>query len=121
MFDILSSHDFLQKLESDFDDFIKESHSTRLALNCAITAYHLHEWVWGDWLKTDSNIRKTLRIRDYNDFLKWIDDNCPWFSTVQELTNGTKHFRTAQGFKAERVDAPPFMWDELSRPFGNGR
>jgi hypothetical protein len=47
MFDIITSRDFLAKLEADWDDFMKEPHSARLALNCAITAFHLHEWVIG--------------------------------------------------------------------------
>ena len=54
MFDIITSRDFLEKLEGDFADFSEAPHSTRLALNCAMTAYHLHEWVWGEWLKNQS-------------------------------------------------------------------
>ena len=42
MFDIITSRDFLAKLEADFADFEKEPGSARLALNCAITGYHLH-------------------------------------------------------------------------------
>jgi hypothetical protein len=37
MFDIITSHDFLEKLEADFDDLMREPHSARLALNCC---YH---------------------------------------------------------------------------------
>jgi hypothetical protein len=54
MFDIITHRDSHAKLKADFDDFANEEDSARLALNCAITAYHLHEWVWGDWLKTDT-------------------------------------------------------------------
>jgi hypothetical protein len=53
MFDITTCRDFHRKLKADSEDFAKEQDSGRLALNCIITAYHLHEWVWGDWLKTD--------------------------------------------------------------------
>ena len=114
MFDIVTSRDFLSKLEADFADFENEPHSTRLAVNCALTAYHLHEWVWGDWLKA----RKVFKTKD--DFLAWIDSACPWFETIQELANGAKHFRASEQFKTERVGAPPFMFDELGAGFDEG-
>jgi hypothetical protein len=45
MFDIITSRDFLGKLEADYKDFKAQSDSARYALNCIITAYHLHVWV----------------------------------------------------------------------------
>jgi hypothetical protein len=118
MFDITTSHDFLMKLEADFDDFMKEPHSARLALNCALTAYHLCEWVWADWLK-DQKVLQGSVLRKRDDFLKWIDTACPWFETIQELANGTKHLRHPS-FTTERVGAPPFMLDELGAGFDEG-
>ena len=47
-------------LVEDFDDFMAEPHSIRRAWHCAITAYHLHEWVWGDWLKANDKARRLL-------------------------------------------------------------
>ena len=82
MFDIITSRDFLAKLEADFADFEKEPGSARLALNCAITGYHLHEWVWGDWLKTDYAVWKALKICDFESFLAWIDTACPRFPVI---------------------------------------
>jgi hypothetical protein len=86
-----------------------------LALHCAITAYHLHEWVWGDWLKTDDRVRQQLGIHDRKrkSFLAYIDRACPWFETIQDLVNGTKHFIRNQHFKTIRVSAPPFILDDL--------
>jgi hypothetical protein len=120
MFDIVTSRDFLAKLEADFDDFKKEPHSARLALNCAITAYHLHEWVWGDWLQTDYAAWTALKIRDKETFVKELDKTCTWFSTVQQLTNGTKHFSSSKDFRAERVGAPPFIFDDPGAGFDVG-
>jgi hypothetical protein len=120
VFDITTSRDFLAKLEADFDDFMKQPESARLALNCAITAYHLHEWVWGDWLKTDYAVWKALKIRDRDTFRAWIDGACPWFETIEELTIGAKHFGSAQSFKTERVGAPPFVWNERNAGWGQG-
>jgi len=60
MFDIITSRDFLAKLEADYTDFKAQPDSARHALNRIITAYHLHEWIWGDWLKTDYATWKKL-------------------------------------------------------------
>ena len=80
MFDITTSRDFLAKLEADFADFEKQPGSFRLALNCAISAYHLHDWVWNHWLKKDANTRRVLGIGTKRaDFLSWIDRSCVWF------------------------------------------
>jgi hypothetical protein len=120
MFSIDTSRDFLAKLEADFADFEKQPGSGRLALNCAMTAYHMHEWAWGDWLKTDYAVWKTLGIRDRETFLAWIDKACPWFVAIQELTNGTKHFIRNQSFQALCVGAPPFMLDTPGAGFDEG-
>ena len=98
MFDIITCRDFHAKLKADFDDFAKEEDSTRLALNCAITAYHLHEWVWGDWLKTDYGVWKELGIRDKESFIARLERECLGFNTLQDLANGAKHFVRQQDF-----------------------
>jgi hypothetical protein len=103
MFDIKTADDFYAVLVADFDDFMDEPHSGRRALHCAITAYHLHEWIWGDWLKGDHVTRNTLGISDKKSFLEWIDRNCVWFANVQELANGSKHFIRNQGFETELI------------------
>jgi hypothetical protein len=48
VFDIKNSRDFLEKLYQDYADFDNNRQSTRLAINSALTAYHLAEWVWGE-------------------------------------------------------------------------
>src|SRR6516164_927661 len=120
MFDITTSRDFLGKLKADFEDFTREPHSARLALNCAITAYHLHEWVWGDWLQGDYSIWRELGIRDLETFRDWINGACPWFETVRELSGGAKHFASTDTFKTERLGAPPFMLDALGAGWDEG-
>jgi hypothetical protein len=103
MFDITTCRDFHRKLKADSEDFAKEQDSGRLALNCIITAYHLHEWVWGDWLKTDYAAWKQLRIKDKDSFVAWIERECPAFTTVQDLANGAKHFIRKQEVETRRV------------------
>jgi hypothetical protein len=103
MFDITTCRDFHKKLKADFEDFAKQQDSARLALNCIITAYHLHEWVWGDRLKTDYAAWKELGIRDKESFVGWIERECPAFTTVQDLTNGAKHFTREQSVETRHV------------------
>jgi hypothetical protein len=119
-FDVTTSLDFYAMLVADFDEYMTEPESTRRALHCAITAYHLREWVWGDWLKTDYEVWKALDIRSDKEFYKWIHKGRPWFFTIEALATGMKHFRHDQGFKTERVGAPPFMLDELEAGLNQG-
>jgi len=100
MFNIQTATEFYSMLIEDFDDFVAEPHSARRAMHCAITAYHLHEWVWGDWLAQDQAARDTLSIEKRNKdlFLQWIDNHCVWFTLAQGLANGSKHFSRDYGF-----------------------
>jgi hypothetical protein len=120
MFNIKTSIDFYAKLVDDFDSYMIEPHSARLALTCAMTAFHLHEWVWGDWLRDDQAVKATLSIGTRRQFLAWIDSVCPWFPVVQKLTNGTKHFDRHQGFETLVVKAAPFAFDQIAAGFDQG-
>ncbi|MFF0923207.1 hypothetical protein ACFYE8_26320 [Rhizobium leguminosarum] len=121
MFEIVTSKDFYAMLVEDFDDFVAEPHSGRRALHCAITAYHLHEWVWAEWLSRDKAARDAMGIagRDKKYFLQWIEKYCVWFRLVQELANGSKHLGRNIGFDTLKVSGfgeGPFGIG----PFGQG-
>jgi hypothetical protein len=113
------------KLEADFEDFEKAPHSARIALSCALSAYHLHEWVWGDWLKSNSALQRALGIesRASKDrrlgFLKFIEGACPWFLTIQEIATGAKHF-CRPSFETLQVGAVPFIFDIPNAGFDEG-
>lgn len=51
-------------LVEDFDDFMRETHSGRRAIHCAITANHMKDWVRNDWLKIDPDARRSIGIED---------------------------------------------------------
>jgi hypothetical protein len=57
-----------RELVADYADFKTQPDSARRAPNCIITAYHVHEWVWGHWLKTE--IYSTLFARTIGDVLQ---------------------------------------------------
>jgi hypothetical protein len=92
MFDIKNSRDFYQKLLDDFDDYMVQQDSARLAMNCAITAHHMADWVWGDFVKGDAVLKAKLGIKRKEDFMAWIDGQTVWYGLVQSLSNGSKHF-----------------------------
>lgn len=103
MFGITNAQEFYAMLIEDFDEFMKNQQSARCAVHCAITAYHLHEWVWGDWLKSDLATKNKLGLTDLKSFLAWIDTKCLWFPVVQALANGSKHFSNHLGFEPMHV------------------
>lgn len=103
MFDIITARDFLSKLEEDYADFKARPDSARRALNCIITAYHLHEWAWGDWLNRDYVIWNKLSIRNIESFEKWLERECPGFALARKLANGAKHFVRSVSSETQHV------------------
>lgn len=103
MFEIEGCRDFYRMLVADFDDFIDQSASGRRAIHCAISAFHLYEWVWGDLIKPDMQLQAALGVNSCREFLRWIEQKSPWFSTVQKLANGGKHFIRNPNFHARKM------------------
>jgi hypothetical protein len=94
MFSIDTPTDFLNKVKRDRDALDQDISDAGLALNCVLSSYHLHEWVWARWLKGKApyKIGATI-IRNKGDFTAWLDSNCPHFALLQDLANGSKHCR----------------------------
>src|SRR5262249_43940727 len=120
MFDIATSTDLYAALVQDFNEYMDETHSSRKALHCAITAYHLREWIWHDWLEHDPAARSAIEVQDESSFNGWVNSCCVWFRILRELVNGTKHFEEKQGFETFRVMAAPFAWGQVSAGWGEG-
>src|SRR5262245_40879910 len=95
-FGITNAKQSLAKLHEEQTDFVT-SHclSERHALNATITAYHLHEWVWGEWLQKREDLRKEWGVNCADDFRKYLsaDQICPAMEDARKITNGTKHFK----------------------------
>lgn len=107
MFNINNSRDFYQKLLEDFDDYMNNPGSTRHAMNCAITAHHMHDWVWVDFLKANKALRTKLNIKNKDGFVKWIAAQSVWFGLVQGISNGSKHMQHDDALHAHVVGG----WD----------
>jgi hypothetical protein len=115
MFGITSAYRFFEKVRTDYARVEADIADPGAALNCILSLYHLHEWVWARWLKQRPNVQATLGIRkDIESFKAWLDERCPHFTLVQELANGTKHCRPVhytkqvKGYGRGPYDIGPF-------------
>ena len=94
MFAIETAKEFFDKVKQDRDALNGDIADSGRAINCILSSYHLHEWVWANWLKKKCPFKlRGKLIRDKEAFLGWLDKNCPHFSVLQELANGSKHCR----------------------------
>lgn len=92
MFDITNSAQFYEKLVFEYEELRKDKGSARVGINCAITAYHLAEWAWGDFVKADKALQNDLGFGNVDEFKAWLDKEIPEFQSMQMIANGTKHF-----------------------------
>ena len=58
-----SSKELFRKLLSDFEAFKGEPYSTYKAMDCAVTSWHLIDWVWQEYEPLDT--LESLRNRFY--------------------------------------------------------
>jgi hypothetical protein len=68
------------------------------ALNCAITAWHICEWVWAGIAKLDRRSKEIAEVlgvsgrpMNSNDVVAWALRKCPELEICQSICNGTKH------------------------------
>ena len=93
MFGITSGEDFFQKVCADHERLAEDIADPRAAMNCILSLYHLHEWVWACCLKDNRAVREPLGIHRKKEFCEWLEKNCPHFNLMQDLANGIKHCR----------------------------
>jgi hypothetical protein len=121
MFDIVTYTDFYEMLVDDFDDFMREQHSSRRAFHCILEAYHLREWVWHDWIENDDAAQAALGVRSEAEFNALLNRSCVWLPFFRAMVNGTKHFEAREmPFEAFRVAAMPFAFDDPKAGFDTG-
>lgn len=91
------------------------------ALNCAITLWHMSEWVWAGIAAHDRHstaVAATLgvsgRPMEKDDVVKWALRECPSLAVCQSICNGTKHVISDRTVTTEMI-AP----DVSKRPKGD--
>jgi hypothetical protein len=90
---ITNSIQLYAKLVQEFDDFYDDQGSSRHAMNFVITAYHLVEWVWKDFLSADKAKQQELGVASITEFNAYIANNSIWTAQMGDLANGSKHFQ----------------------------
>lgn len=84
-FSIKTAADFLNEMVlPQYEDFLKNNSSSRHALLCTMTSYHLYEWVNGKKFTTKTN-HFQLKYPKHTSLIQS-------FELARKITNGTKHF-----------------------------
>jgi len=118
VFAITNAREFREKVEEDLDELAKDIANSSRAMNAAISTYHLHEWLWGHVLKPKKPVTLgTSIIRSQDEFLSWLDDNCPHFTLLQELANGSKHAYPVNGSKVAGFGQGPYGVGPFDAPY----
>lgn len=85
-FEITTPKDMLNKLILEVGDYEKQLTSSRHAINAAMTAWHLVEWIYFEFdFKTN--------FPKISDFKREIKLKCPKLQIMHDITNGSKHFQ----------------------------
>ena len=91
-FDIFSAHDYLDELvRPTYADFIKDALSSRKAITCVVFAWHLNDWIWAQH-KTE--LQKNPGLKEKRDYIQFLFEMCPELEVLQDLANGSKHFKS---------------------------
>lgn len=88
-FEIKTPQDFLRKLHEEHRDFQSDPLSSRHAVNFAMTAWHLKDWVWAYYKTTIKTLESN--IKDLDDFDAYLRSKCPELEIMQSIATGTKH------------------------------
>jgi hypothetical protein len=84
-FEIKNSKDFLDKLKKDFKDYLDSNNYSRMAINCAMTSWHLTEWIYHEY-----NFNKKFKKNNYQKHIKKL---CPSLQIMHDISNGSKHYK----------------------------
>jgi hypothetical protein len=104
-FEIENSQGFFEKLQAEYNDFDKEHLNPRFAINASITSWHLSDWTYQEFFKTDSRFQESIEngktvsgLSKYQEFLKI---QCPELEFMRTITNGSKHCKVNRANRTE--------------------
>jgi hypothetical protein len=89
-FDMKNHHDLFKKLDAEFADLTNDSLSSRHAMNFALTAYHMLDWV------REHELHFKEKSDEDQKFRKAVYNKCPAMKVMKDLTNGSKHVNITQ-------------------------
>lgn len=92
-FGLRDSRDLLEKLQWELTNlFCRQRHDIAVcqyhALNCAITAWHITDWLWQD---ISPELKFALQMNQCKDFQDYVRATCPELNLCHQIANGSKH------------------------------
>lgn len=100
-FGLQSGYDMVRKAWREHQRCLKAVSSDDrrdAAINCAITAWHLTDWIWAGMASGSAlrpEVADLLGVRGRrptkDDFVKWAIQSCPELAVCQSICNGSKH------------------------------
>lgn len=93
-FELRDSRDILEKLQWELRNlFCRQRHDINAckyhAFNCAVTAWHVTDWLWYDISSELKNERQWNRCED---FQRYVRKACPALNLCYEVGRGSKHY-----------------------------
>lgn len=109
MVGITTARDYRLKVEDDLARLHASPADPSAAINAVTFVYHLHEWLWAEILKPQRPVQvRGASIGSREEWRQWLDANCPHFSLIRDLTNGTKHANPVSSELVEGYGVGPF-------------
>jgi hypothetical protein len=91
-------------VDRDFQDFMKSKGDLRKAWHCAISLFHLHDWVY---VARQSSIKSSYKFQDHNgiirpvssarEFANSLAQKYPEFQLIRGIANAAKHLELNDG------------------------
>lgn len=84
-------------VQPDYDDFMNNDGDLRVAFHCAISLFHLHDWVYDHHKAYIDKHFTFLRngaataVSSASEFAHSLADACPEFALIRGIANSAKH------------------------------
>lgn len=117
IFEIKNSKEFYEKLCAEFDDFDREHLNPRYAINAALTSWHLTDWTYQEFFKSDSRFQDSKEnaknISGLVKYQEYIKTQCSELEFMRQISNGSKHCKVNQDSRTEisQGDYSPYDYD----------
>jgi hypothetical protein len=108
-FEIRNSDDLLNKLKDDFNEFKNHQLSSRIAINCAMSAWHLTDWVFEEY-------NHKLGFEGKGSFRASL--TCDSLTLMHDIANGSKHLKVSNpksGISESRLHEGDFALEDFCR------
>lgn len=113
-FDLTTGHDLYCKRKRDFVRYQGSPTDSDLAWNCAVTAWHVREWVWKQRISPHPGDDRSLfkaSLADIQQDNAELNRRCSRYQLIKEVCNGSKHFRlNALGRVASTTTKPGALY-----------